>query len=75
MALEAILYSPESNYAGFTDDNYGALVNRVLTAIDPDLQTSLFGELNEYLPDGSWVVPITQSPTKIAASTPGVSRG
>jgi peptide/nickel transport system substrate-binding protein len=67
MALEAILYSPETNDAGFKDDNYRALVNRVLTATDTDLQMSLYRELNDYLLDQSWVLPITQSPSKIAA--------
>jgi ABC-type transport system substrate-binding protein len=43
------------------------LFNQVLTETDPAKQTSLYNQLNDYILDQSWTMPVMQNPPHLAA--------
>jgi peptide/nickel transport system substrate-binding protein len=65
--FQGTVYGPEVNYAGFKSDEYARLVNQVLVSTDPSTQRLLYSQLNDYLLDQSFVLPVTQSPQHLAA--------
>ena len=66
-ALLSTLYSPKSNNSGFEDDAYTQLVDQLVATTDTSKLSQLYRELNDYWLDQSWVIPVTQSPQKVAA--------
>jgi peptide/nickel transport system substrate-binding protein len=60
-------YGPEINYAGFKDNAYSQLASQVLAETDPAKQPGLYDQLNDYVLDQSWVMPLTQNPPNLAA--------
>jgi ABC-type transport system substrate-binding protein len=60
-------YGPERNWGGFKDDAYSQLVNRVLYQTDTTRLQELYGELNDYYLDQSFVQHIVPVPERVAA--------
>ena len=60
-------YGPDRNNSGFKDDAYSQLVNQVLTETDANKQHALYGQLNDYLLDQSFVQHIVPVPERVAA--------
>ncbi|HEV7664710.1 MAG TPA: ABC transporter substrate-binding protein [Chloroflexota bacterium] len=65
--VQGPFYGPEINYAGFKDDAYTQLASQVLAEIDPARQRVLYEQLNDYVLDQSWVMPVTQNPPHLVA--------
>jgi peptide/nickel transport system substrate-binding protein len=60
-------YGPARNFSGFKDDAYSQFVNRVLSETDAARQRELYGELNDYYLDQSFVQHIVPVPERVAA--------
>ena len=59
--------SPENGITGFRSPAWSDLAGRVLAEIDPAKQKALSVELNSYLLDESWMMPLVSLPPKIIA--------
>jgi peptide/nickel transport system substrate-binding protein len=59
--------SPENGITGFRSPAWSDLAGRVLSEIDPAKQKALSVELNRYLLDESWMMPLVSLPPKVIA--------
>jgi peptide/nickel transport system substrate-binding protein len=60
-----------NNHSNFTDDAYTELVGRVSTETDPAKQKQAFADINEYILDQSFTMPISTNPITLL-TTPKV---
>jgi peptide/nickel transport system substrate-binding protein len=60
-------YGPDRNNSGFKDDTYSQLVNEILTESDSNKLHTLYGVLNDYYLDQSFVQHIVPVPERAAA--------
>jgi peptide/nickel transport system substrate-binding protein len=51
-------YTPNTNWAGFRNDQYAALAHQVATETDPAKQKAVYSQFNDFVLDQSFVVPI-----------------
>ena len=65
--LSRVWTSPTSNINSFRDDAWTDLAARVAAEGDPAKLKPLSLELDDYLLDQSWFIPMTSAPPKIAA--------
>jgi peptide/nickel transport system substrate-binding protein len=65
--LNRVWTSPTNNINSFKDDTWTSLVARVAAEGDPTKLKALSLELDDYLLDQSWFIPITSAPPKVAA--------
>ena len=56
------------NNAGYQDDKYTQLVTNVSTEPDPAKRKQMYAELNDFLLDQAFHMPVTQSPGRILTS-------
>jgi peptide/nickel transport system substrate-binding protein len=56
------------NNAGYTNDRYTQMVNTVAAEPDPAKRKQLYSQLNDFLLDEAFHMPITQSPGRILAA-------
>jgi peptide/nickel transport system substrate-binding protein len=56
-----------TNLSGFKDDAYTALIRQVVSETDPTRQQAVYSQLNDYLLDQSWTMPIFPFPEQVAA--------
>ncbi len=60
-------YSPENGITGYRNPAWADLSSRVLKETDPAKQKPLSVELNQFLLDQSWVMPLASLPPKVLA--------
>jgi peptide/nickel transport system substrate-binding protein len=65
--LNRVWTSPSSNINNFRDPAWTDLVARVAAEGDPTKLKALSLELDDYLLDQSWFIPLTSAPPKVAA--------
>ena len=63
------MYAPHGNFSGFQDDAYTQLLDQVIGETDPSKQQQLYGQLNDYYLDQSWVQQLMPNPEHAVAHT------
>jgi peptide/nickel transport system substrate-binding protein len=61
-------YNYEKNFAGFKDDQYSGLITSLQVEADASKRQALYGQLNDYLLDQCFSMPLASNPPIIAAS-------
>jgi peptide/nickel transport system substrate-binding protein len=59
--------SPDNGITGFRSDAWSELAKRVLSETDPARQKAIAPELDQFLLDQSWMMPVVSLPPKIVA--------
>jgi peptide/nickel transport system substrate-binding protein len=67
--LARVWTSPASNINNFRSDAWTDLAGRVAATGDPAKLKALSAELNQFLLDESWYIPLSSAPPKLAART------
>ena len=57
------------NNGGFYSDKYTALVDAISAEPDADKRKAIYPELNDYLLDESFCMPVTGNPAKIVTTS------
>jgi ABC-type transport system substrate-binding protein len=61
------LYAPQNNFAGFQDDAYTQLINRMTSETDPARLQQLYAQLNDFYLEQSWVQQVVPNPEHVVA--------
>ena len=62
-------YNYEKNFAGFKDDQYTQLITSLQVEPDAATRQTLYAQLNDYLLDQCFSMPLASNPPVIAASS------
>jgi peptide/nickel transport system substrate-binding protein len=63
--LLGVYHSPVVNLSGYKSDTWASLVDGVSSEVDPARRTSLYAQINDFLLDEAWNLPVTHSPNRV----------
>jgi ABC-type transport system substrate-binding protein len=63
--LLGVYHSPVVNLSGYKSDTWANLVDGVSSEVDPAKRTSLCAQINDFLLDEAWNLPVTHSPNRV----------
>jgi peptide/nickel transport system substrate-binding protein len=65
--LLGVYHSPVVNLSGYKSEAWAKLVDEVSSEIDPAKRGNLYAQINEFLLDEAWNLPVTHSPNRVAS--------
>jgi peptide/nickel transport system substrate-binding protein len=65
--LLGVYHSPVVNLSGYKNDAWAKLVDDISSETDPAKRKSLCAQINDFLLDQAWNLPVTHSPNRVAS--------
>ena len=65
--LLGVYHSPVVNLSGYKNDTWAKLVDDVSSETDATRRTALYTQINEFLLDEAWNLPVTHSPNRVVS--------
>jgi peptide/nickel transport system substrate-binding protein len=67
--LLGVYHSPVVNLSGYKNDAWAKLVDDVSSETDASKRQALYVQINDFLLDQAWNLPVTHSPNRVASRT------
>lgn len=64
--LLGVYHSPVVNLSGYRNDAWAKLVDDVSSELDPAKRKLLYAQINNFLLDEAWDLPVTHAPNRVA---------
>jgi peptide/nickel transport system substrate-binding protein len=65
--LLGVYHSPVVNLSGYKNDTWAKLVDDVSSETDASKRSALYMQINDFLLDQAWNLPVTHSPNRVAS--------
>lgn len=65
--LLGVYHSPVVNLSGYKNDDWARLVDDVSAETDPTKRAALYSQINDFLLDQAWNLPVTHSPNRVVS--------